>query len=412
MPIKPSRRAIAWLITTLCLLTLAACTTRPRAAPLGPFEQDVVDATDGLAAQWHGGTPWRLRWPASRLALGPFVDLSAAPARDVATFAQPQTLAAVRARQIVASHVAGVLSEFDLVAAAPGADPQAELLLSASLIPVVFADGNAPAKPPLMLTLVLLDIKTRTVVARWQSPLRAESADTFPSAYESASPVLINQSALEKRAALFSASIAATIDAPTVGEALGLSRLAQAQAAYATGRYDQALALYKEVAAASPDQALRAWNGQYLIYLKLGQTEAAQQAFKQVVAAGLASKRLGVKLLFAPGQTAFWTDPEVSSAYASWLAEIAAQAAAAPSCLEVAGHTSRSGTETFNLNLSVARSERVRQIMLGDQSALKGRLQATGKGWSENIVGSGSDDARDAVDRRVEFKVADCAPGS
>jgi outer membrane protein OmpA-like peptidoglycan-associated protein len=411
MPITPSRRAIAWLFT-LCLLALAACTSRPPAAPFSPFEQDVIDATDGLAAQWHGKTPWRLRWPASRLALGPFVDLSAAPARDVATFAQPQTLAAVKARQIVARQVSTALSEFDLVDAAPGADPKAELLLSASLIPVVYADGHAPAKPPLMLTLVLLDIQTRTVVARWQSPLRSESADVFPSAFESASPVLINQSALEKRAALFSASIAATVDAPSVGEALGLSRLAQAQAAYATGRYDQALALYKEAAASSPDQALRAWNGQYLIYLKLGQAEAAQQAFKQVVAAGLASGRLGVKLLFAPGQTEFWTDPEVSSAYVSWLAEISAQAAAAPGCLEVSGHTSRSGTETFNLNLSVARSERVRQIMLGDQAALKSRLQATGKGWSENIVGSGSDDARDAVDRRVEFKVADCAAKS
>jgi hypothetical protein len=29
-------------------------------------------------------------------------------------------------------------------------------------------------------------------------------------------------------------------------------------------------------------------------------------------------------------------------------------------------------------------------------------------GWRENLVGIGSDDVRDAIDRRVEFKVVDC----
>ena len=163
------------------------------------------------------------------------------------------------------------------------------------------------------------------------------------------------------------------------------------------------------VAATSPDLALRAYNGQYLSYLKLDQPEAARQAFKQVVAAGFASRRLAVKLLFAPGETAFWDDPEVNGAYGFWLQEISAQAEAAPTCMEIAGHTSRTGEETFNLNLSLARSERVRQVMLTNRSSLDGRLQASGKGWSENIVGSGSDDARDAVDRRVEFRIADCA---
>jgi len=33
-----------------------------------------------------------------------------------------------------------------------------------------------------------------------------------------------------------------------------------------------------------------------------------------------------------------------------------------------------------------------------------------GKGFRENIVGLGTDDARDAIDRRVEFIVVDCQP--
>jgi hypothetical protein len=29
-------------------------------------------------------------------------------------------------------------------------------------------------------------------------------------------------------------------------------------------------------------------------------------------------------------------------------------------------------------------------------------------GWRENIVGTGTDDVSDALDRRVEFKIVDC----
>jgi outer membrane protein OmpA-like peptidoglycan-associated protein len=35
-------------------------------------------------------------------------------------------------------------------------------------------------------------------------------------------------------------------------------------------------------------------------------------------------------------------------------------------------------------------------------------MQSVGMGFRENIVGSGTDDLRDALDRRVEFKVRSC----
>jgi hypothetical protein len=39
---------------------------------------------------------------------------------------------------------------------------------------------------------------------------------------------------------------------------------------------------------------------------------------------------------------------------------------------------------------------------------LSGRLTAKGVGFRENIVGLGTDDVRDAQDRRVSFKFRDC----
>jgi hypothetical protein len=37
-----------------------------------------------------------------------------------------------------------------------------------------------------------------------------------------------------------------------------------------------------------------------------------------------------------------------------------------------------------------------------------GRLVSVGMGFRENVVGSVNDDLRDALDRRVEFKVRNC----
>ena len=39
---------------------------------------------------------------------------------------------------------------------------------------------------------------------------------------------------------------------------------------------------------------------------------------------------------------------------------------------------------------------------------LGGRTKPSGMGSRETIVGSGSDDVVDALDRRVEFKIVEC----
>ena len=44
-------------------------------------------------------------------------------------------------------------------------------------------------------------------------------------------------------------------------------------------------------------------------------------------------------------------------------------------------------------------------VMMPD---LSGRLQPVGMGFKKNLVGTGTDDMRDALDRRVEFKVRPC----
>jgi outer membrane protein OmpA-like peptidoglycan-associated protein len=153
---------------------------------------------------------------------------------------------------------------------------------------------------------------------------------------------------------------------------------------------------------------LRVYQGMYLAATKLGRKDDAAQAFARIVDHGLAQKQLGVKFLFRPGSTQFLPDPQISGAYPTWLAQLSQRASQRPACLEISGHTSRTGPEPLNERLSLMRAQFIKQRLDSAAPVLARRTEALGRGSSQNISGLGTDDARDALDRRVEFKVKDC----
>src|SRR4029434_4913747 len=69
---------------------------------------------------------------------------------------------------------------------------------------------------------------------------------------------------------------------------------------------------------------------------------------------------------------------------------------------------SRTGPEPLNERLSLRRAEYIQERLEADAPPLRNRTITSGKGSRENLVGSATDDARDALDRRVEFKVIGC----
>ena len=80
-------------------------------------------------------------------------------------------------------------------------------------------------------------------------------------------------------------------------------------------------------------------------------------------------------------------------------------------CVRVQGHTSATGTESFNEALSTRRAATIRGRLVALSPALEPRLRVLGLGSKENIVGTGTDDVVDAADRRVDFRVVDCGAG-
>ena len=91
-----------------------------------------------------------------------------------------------------------------------------------------------------------------------------------------------------------------------------------------------------------------------------------------------------------------------------WLRQIAREGTAAKACMNIVGHTSRTGSEQVNDALSLQRAAYIRQRLAAEAPAFAARTQASGMGFRENIVGSGTDNGFDVLDRRVEFKIVPC----
>lgn len=187
--------------------------------------------------------------------------------------------------------------------------------------------------------------------------------------------------------------------------------LADAAKAYASAHYAQALELYEAANAIKEVQSLRSLAGRYLTLLRMNRTAEARRAFADLIQSGFKhSPMLTFKILFAVDSTQFAGGHFLSSQYQVWIEELAQYLKHSQRCLLIAGHSSHSGSAAYNLKLSTSRASGIRQLMVSKQGAVKTRTQAEGKGFYENIIGTGTDDLRDAVDRRVEFRQQTCQP--
>src|SRR6185436_5684087 len=162
---------------------------------------------------------------------------------------------------------------------------------------------------------------------------------------------------------------------------------------------------YKEAGIVAEPDDLRVLNGLYLTNWKLGHRRDAAEAFRKIVAQGVASRQLPLKLLFTPGKALPITLPDLQQQYTMWMREAAVVLDGSGSCVRVVGHTSKTGAAAVNDTLSSLRANFVKERLEHNSGKLRGKLASEGMGSRENLIGLGTDDFRDALDRRVEFKV-------
>lgn len=184
--------------------------------------------------------------------------------------------------------------------------------------------------------------------------------------------------------------------------------LAEASNAYGKRQYHKAIQLFNKAAGRPDGQVMKTYAGLYQAHLKVGDEAAAEDAFGKLVEISVLNDSLSVKLLFKVNSTDFIADNTLRSRYKIWIRQISKFFNNNDYCVNVVGHSSHSGSDTYNKQLSLARAKKVREYMSRYISNIRTKTTVTGKGFSENIKGLGTDDGRDAIDRRVEFKVVEC----
>ena len=258
------------------------------------------------------------------------------------------------------------------------------------------------------INVSLTDLKSGFVIAQAVSRVRPNGVDETPTRFFRESPAMSKDRAVEGQIKTAQTLPGAEADGLYVSRLPVGALIADGDKNYEGGRCDEALKYYEAAASRPEGQQLRVLNGIYLCLMQLERIEAAEAAFGRIVALGLATNNLSVKFLFRPGTTDFIADSKINASYAMWIRQIARVTAASKVCMLVIGHTSKTGSEIVNNRLSLQRGAVIQRQLDAIAPELANRIQPVGMGFRENLVGTGSDDLRDALDRRVEFKGRAC----
>ncbi|SCK53197.1 Outer membrane protein OmpA [Variovorax sp. HW608] len=377
-------------------LLVAGCATKPPASSRTelPFDQAVAQATDGLVVQTQKMQSLLARIGGkSGVVLDPMIDAGSGQQTAATQLLQERVterLAAQESIQVVPFQRANL--------------DKARYLLTGTMTRLAVDQPRGPME----INLALTELATGKVIAQSSAVTRDEGLDHTPLLYYRDTPVPTKDRVVEGYVRTSATPPGQKADAYYLERLAVAPLIKDATSAYNAERYQDALTGYSAAGDSAIGEQLRVLNGIYLSSARLGKSAEAEQAFGKLVAYGIANQQLGVKFLFNPNTTVFWSEQKISGPYPMWLREIAKASAGAKVCMDIIGHTSHTGSVAYNDTLSLQRAKYIQQRLVGEAAVLGTRTAPSGKGFRENIIGSGTDDAVDALDRRVEFKIVDC----
>lgn len=259
------------------------------------------------------------------------------------------------------------------------------------------------------LSLAVIERKTGHVLASSDAWIADKKIDVTPVAAYQDSPMYLKDKRVEGQIETAQMSPGQQANANYFDSMSTGSLLADADRAFENKQIDQALSMYKAASLRADGQTMKTYAGLYQTNRKLQKWSAAEIAFGQLVNIGYQNNNISTKLFFSVNSSDFVNDAELRGQYDIWLRQIAKLFSQGNGCLIIAGHSSRTGSASFNEQLSLQRATAVQKLMQKDFAQIQQRSKPMGFGWKENIIGSGTDDLQDAIDRRVEFKLAECS---
>jgi hypothetical protein len=401
MPIAFARSLVLAAASVAGAAFIAGCAAPPpQAAAISdelPFDQAVVQATDALIAQTQTMPAFLQKVEAKLAKKSVVIDAM------IDSGTGQQTMATKQLEKYVTDRLAAN-EQFEVLPFQLASLPKTQYLLTGTMTRVQKTGGKGSFK----INLALTELKSGNTVAQASAVAREQGVDTAPTPYYRDSPVLVKDKVIEGYIRTAQTPPGQRADSIYFERIATATLIDNATNLYNNERYQDALGQFKNALSTPAGEQLRVLNGLYLSNFKLGRMADAEQAFGRVVALGIAYNELGVKFLFNPGGTEFWSDQKISGPYQMWLRQIAREGNAAKVCMNVVGHTSRTGSEQVNDTLSQQRATFIRQRLAAESADLANRTKAVGMGFRQNIVGSGTDDVVDALDRRGVFKIVPC----
>ena len=320
-----------------------------------------------------------------------------------------QTVEAGRIGERIAALVKAKYPRFDLQRFDAATVAKQPVVLIGTFTPISAAGQAQGPKDAYRVCLALADLKSGKLVSKGFARAQPTGVNPTPVAFFRDSPAWVADAATEAYIkSCQGTKIGDPIKPLYVERIEAAAFVADAIKAYDEGKYKAAAELYEKAAATKGGDQLRVYNGLYLTSQKLGKRKEAADAFAKLVDYGFKSSDLAVKLLFQAGRAEVVRDKGISGSYPMWLSSIAAKAGKSEDCIEVVGHTSHTGTPEANDALSLKRASVVKAMLAKQAPALATKAREKGVGWRENLIGTGRDDASDALDRRVQFKIGKC----
>jgi len=365
----------------------------PPAIRVTPFDDAVAAAADTLFSQVRLAPGER-----KLLVIDPLVD----------GVSGMQSAATVLMGSRVAGIVRAKYPQFELVPLTASAIEQSPVVLVGTFTVINQKNEVLKEREAYRICLALADMKTGKILSKGVARAQLAGVDGTPTAFFRDSPAWARDKLVQGYVRTCQATKPGDPIDAVYGERIAAAAItAEAIDLYQNNQFAKSAALFRQAAATPSGNHLRNLNGWFAASMKVGNTKDATIATQRLVDYMLAERDLNFLFLFAPG-TARFVSGDLAAPYPIWIREIAHGSDAAKACLHIVGHTTRTGSEPANERLSLARAQTVAQQLAQQSKPLADRIVTVGMGSRDPIVNSATDDALDAADRRVEFKVVDC----
>ncbi len=385
-------KRLSWMFVASVTLFVAGCQTAPPAPPEVRYHRDAASAVDFLAktlAQQLAS----VSKPTSFVPVEEFVSVQSAEISISGRTLQAQliealgkTMAPTKFAPLTGASATG--AQWALLANSATPRPDERLEQSGKWV---------------RLQVAMVQSSTGKVLTRVTTYLDASQFNAEPTQFYKDSPMYLTDARHRQRVGAMDTQTPQSIE----GLLLAQSALNEAIAAYEAGRYEEAERGFVKVRAMATDNR-GALSGLYQTFWKTSRKTEAEKAFDDLIGSSIDADSIAVKMLFKLGGSAFVETADLATQYRIWLKSIGQVSAVKDRCIDVVGHASKSGTAELNDRLSLQRAEAVVATIAQTARDARTRFKASGRGFQETIVGNGADDATDAIDRRVEFKVRNC----